>query len=81
MNCTGARDRLDECDAEIAARGWPTDVETHLRACPGCRAHADELRALLVRAACLPREAEPARDLWPGIAAAIAAEDAPRSLA
>jgi hypothetical protein len=52
----------DLAPAESAA------VETHLAECAGCRATLEELRRIVSMAASLePRE--PARDLWPEIAA------------
>lgn len=51
--------------AELAA------LERHLTACAECRAEVAELRALRAAAAALPRELEPPRDLWQGIAARI----------
>jgi hypothetical protein len=44
------------------------EVRRHLMACEGCRAEEQALRALLDRAAALPDEVAPARDLWQDIA-------------
>jgi hypothetical protein len=43
----------------------------HLEACAECAEERRHLEALLARAAALPRELEPTRDLWPGIAARL----------
>lgn len=66
-------DRLSEyLDGDLA----PDDaraLEEHLVGCDACIATVAELRAVLARADALT-DAEPAQDLWAGIAAAIAAE-------
>jgi predicted anti-sigma-YlaC factor YlaD len=49
------------------------EAEAHLSTCAACRTLADELRALHVAATALPREIQPARNLWPGIAARLEA--------
>lgn len=49
------------------------EVESHLSACVACREQERALAALLAEAAALPKELEPARDLWPGIAERIRA--------
>jgi len=59
-------------DAATAA-----EVEDHLSACPACRAQADELRALRLAATSLPREIQPAHNLWPGISARLAPRRSP----
>jgi hypothetical protein len=48
-------------------------IETHVACCPACEAELASLRELKRRAAELPRDLQPARDLWPAISAAIAA--------
>lgn len=48
-------------------------LERHLATCDECRVTLDELRQVLAEARTLP-QAGPGHDLWPGIAAAIAAE-------
>jgi len=50
-------------------------LEDHLADCAECRGVYAELRAVMEGAAALP-ELQPPRDLWPDIAAAIAAEGA-----
>jgi hypothetical protein len=72
-SCHDVMDRLDDhVDGALAERE-AADLESHLAACAACREEARRLRALLAGAAALPREMEPRRDLWPGIAARIAA--------
>jgi anti-sigma factor RsiW len=73
MTCEEATDRLDDyvdgalTEAELHA------VELHLAGCEGCAGQERWLRALVAQAAALPREMNPSRDLWPGIAERIAA--------
>jgi hypothetical protein len=69
-------DRLsDYIDGDVTA-SERADMEAHLVECSACRGVLEELRAVVVRARAAP-ESLPARDLWPGIAAAI---DAPVAL-
>lgn len=42
-------------------------VADHLRSCERCRREVESVRDLRRRAAALPREIEPAVDLWPGV--------------
>jgi hypothetical protein len=76
MTCSDCRDRLNEyVDGELpvaAAR----DVAAHLAGCPACRAELASLQALLDRAAALPREVPPVRDLWPELQLALGVERA-----
>ncbi|MEW6320591.1 MAG: zf-HC2 domain-containing protein [Acidobacteriota bacterium] len=64
-------DRLSEyVDGELT----PPDraaCEAHLAACAACRVEADQLRAFLAAVPAGLQETLPARDLWPGIEAAI----------
>ena len=63
-------DRLsDFVDGELDARER-AEVERHLAGCDDCRRVAQELRAVMTRAASLTDTA-PAHDLWSGIAARI----------
>jgi hypothetical protein len=48
-------------------------VENHLEECAACREEAHALRTLMAQARSLPREIDPARDLWPGIETEIRA--------
>jgi anti-sigma factor RsiW len=70
-------DRLSEyVDGELDARE-ALDLEAHLATCAGCSEALAALRQVTARAAALgPRE--PARDLWPGIAARLAPRGAER---
>jgi hypothetical protein len=52
-------------------------VADHLVACAGCRRVEAGTRAVLAAAAALPPAVEPARDLWPGIAARLGATVVP----
>ncbi len=56
-----------------------TDVaglENHLRLCESCRAEVERMRRLIQKTAGLPRSIAPQRDLWEGIAARIAMQQA-----
>ncbi len=55
-----------ELDPEAEAR-----AHGHLEECASCREAFRELAELRNRARALPREVEPARDLWPGIEARL----------
>lgn len=71
MTCAEAMDRLDDyVDGELSEAEFQ-EVELHLGTCAACRDEERRLRAVLAHAAALPREATPARDLWPEIADAI----------
>jgi hypothetical protein len=71
MSCEETRPKLDEyVDGELA----PADLhalELRLAGCAACREEERALRSLLARAAALPRQVRPDRDLWPGIAEEI----------
>ncbi|MEE9291614.1 MAG: zf-HC2 domain-containing protein, partial [Acidobacteriota bacterium] len=63
--------RLSEyVDGELAAAAR-NEIERHLRGCADCPGIVDEMRAIRSAAAGLPREIEPPRDLWSGIASRI----------
>jgi hypothetical protein len=49
------------------------EVERHLAGCAACRADVDAIRRLQAAAHALPREIQPPRDLWAGIAGRIGA--------
>lgn len=64
-------ERLSEyLDGELDAR-TAAECDVHLADCAECQAVLADLQAVARRAVALPDRA-PARDLWPGIAAAIA---------
>jgi len=72
MSCQEMIDRLDDYVDGTLAEREAAEVARHLAACGPCREEERRLRAILAEAAALPREMEPRRDLWPGIAARIA---------
>jgi predicted anti-sigma-YlaC factor YlaD len=49
-----------------------SEAASHLATCAACRVRTGELRALLEAATTLPRDIQPPRNLWPGIAAQLA---------
>jgi hypothetical protein len=68
MTCGEVDPRLDDyVDGALAERDFQ-ELELHLAGCEACREQERRLRALVAQAAALPRELEPGRDLWPGIA-------------
>lgn len=73
MTCQETADRLDEYVDGSLGEAEIHDLELHLAACAGCAEEERRLRAVVARAAALPREVSPPRDLWPGIADRIAA--------
>lgn len=68
MNCNEVTDRLDDYVDGWLPAGEGQEVEQHLHGCVGCRGEERRLRWLLAEATALPREIQPQRDLWPGIA-------------
>jgi hypothetical protein len=73
MNCEEARLLLDElCDGTLGEQTMRA-LDAHLGGCSECRALAARMRALSARVGTLPRHVQPAHDLWPAIAARIAA--------
>ena len=73
MTCEETRDRLDDYVDGALGEAELHEVELHLAACAACADEERRLRAVVARAAALPREMTPPRDLWPGIADRIAA--------
>jgi hypothetical protein len=71
----------DETLQDLLDGALPPDREAeaaaHLNDCAACAAAWDELLGLRAAAADLPEGVSPGRDLWPGIAARIAADGAP----
>lgn len=65
----------DYMDGELAAP-LVDELDRHIRQCVTCRRELEGLKQLLEVAAALPRSLEPARDLWPDIAAATLPRDA-----
>jgi hypothetical protein len=78
MTCQEALARLDDfVDGELGEAAFQ-EVELHLAGCTACQKEAAALRALVAHAASLPRELEPPRDLWGGVARRI---ETPRPVA
>jgi predicted anti-sigma-YlaC factor YlaD len=72
MSCAKFQSLLDEyVDGELPESSFQ-DVEAHLASCDACREQERALRRFVDAAATLPRQIEPRRDLWPGIAERIA---------
>jgi anti-sigma factor RsiW len=67
MTCADVQERLDDCADGLLPESEFQEVELHLAGCAGCRAVERRLRSLLARAAALPREITPPRDLWPDL--------------
>jgi hypothetical protein len=68
MTCDEVDPRLDDyLEGALAERDFQ-ELELHLAGCEACREQERRLRALVAQAGALPRELEPGRDLWPGIA-------------
>ncbi len=71
MTCERFLEILDEYADGALPEAEHQEAELHLASCAACRAEERKLRAFLAEAAGLRREAQPGRDLWPGIAAQI----------
>jgi predicted anti-sigma-YlaC factor YlaD len=74
MNCTRIEELINDYVDGLLPDDERHDVERHLAGCPQCRREVEKLRAIVKRAAALPREIAPPRDLMPGIRRAV--EDA-----
>lgn len=72
MRCDEVLALLDDHADGTLAADVAASVDDHLAACPGCAGELATLRRLLGLAAGLPREIEPSRDLWPGLAGRLA---------
>jgi hypothetical protein len=70
MSCPNVETTWDLLDGELQGDA-AHEARAHLESCAACREERRHLEALLDRARALPREIEPARDLWPGIAARL----------
>jgi putative zinc finger protein len=73
MTCQETNERIDEYVDGTLGEAFLHDVELHLAACAGCAEEERRVREVVARAAALPQEMRPPRDLWPGIADRIAA--------
>lgn len=67
MNCTECEKRLDDHLDGLLSPEIGRSVTEHLASCPSCSTSFDELRLLQKAAERIPREIEPATDLWPEI--------------
>jgi anti-sigma factor RsiW len=80
MTCEDVLSRLDEyVDGDLAEAEFQ-EIELHLAGCAHCRQQERELRALVAEAAALPREIQPARDLWPEVAARLRGAEGARGV-
>jgi len=71
MTCDQVEGLIDDyVDGTLTGEGLHA-VELHIASCAACREEERLLRTLIAKAAALPREKAPARDLWPGIAARL----------
>lgn len=71
MTCEHFLQFLDEYADGTLPEAAHQEAELHRASCALCRAEERRLRAFLAAAAGLRREAQPGRDLWPGIAGRI----------
>ncbi len=78
MSCP-SNERLNDLVDGLLEPHERHELETHVERCTGCSGVLTDLRSLLARAAELPRELQPGRDLFPGIRNRIA-ESARRPL-
>lgn len=72
MSCDDANRWLDDLVDGDLGEALASEVRAHLDSCAACRAEECRRRELVLEATSLPREIEPSRDLWPGIAARLA---------
>ncbi len=80
MTCEAVATRIDDYVDGLLDEAEFQEVELHVAGCAGCRQQERELRALLAEAATLPRHMEPARDLWPDIAARLRSAEGERGV-
>ena len=71
MKCEQIREHLDDYVAATLNQNDEATLLSHLAECDACAAEERGLRSLLRQAAELPRQMQPARDLWPDIAARL----------
>lgn len=79
MSCLDLRPSLDDLLDGGLSLAAEQALREHLADCPSCRAELQRSQQLRRQVAALPRSAEPARDLWPGIACQLGGERRPRS--
>ena len=78
MTCEEVGARLDEyVDGDLTEAEFQ-EIELHLGGCSECRHQEGRLRALIAEAAALPEEIQPARDLWPAVAARLGGSEGMR---
>ena len=68
MTCDDVGERLDDYIDGTLAEADREEVARHMASCASCREEERDLRSLVSRAADLPREIAPRRDLWSGVA-------------
>jgi hypothetical protein len=73
-------DRLSEYLDDELTPAERAAMESHLAACPDCAAALEDLREVVARASTLPAR-PPAADLWPAVAARVAATPRPATVA
>ena len=71
MTCERLGEILDDYADGSLSEAEHQEAELHLASCATCRAEERKLKAFLAEAAGLRHEAQPGRDLWPGIASRI----------
>lgn len=71
MTCDEVAARIDELIDGSLGGGEREGVTDHAAGCPRCRKEIAAALAVAAATARLPRAIEPARDLWPGIAARL----------
>jgi hypothetical protein len=71
MNCTIKEEHLDDYVDGMLTERQRAEIEGHLESCETCRHTVDFLRGLQATADAMPREIEPARDLWADLEARI----------
>lgn len=71
MTCERLREILDDDADGSLSEAEHQEAELHLASCAACRAEERKLKAFLAEAVGLRHEAQPGRDLWPGIASRI----------
>ncbi len=71
MTCERLREILDDWVDGSLSEAEHQEAELHLASCATCRAEERKLRVFLAEASGLRHEAQPGRDLWPGIASRL----------
>ena len=71
MNCQEWEENLNDLVDGLLDGPGAARAESHAASCQECGRTLEGLRSLRAQAEALPREEEPARDLWPGIRAGL----------